>query len=416
MRQILCLLLCCTAAAAQTQTQHPQIVGWVSSPLLPASGAIQIQDVDNGCQAAKQLCSAILLNNPVLYAGGTAYDPRHQSLWVSDGRALVEVGLTTCKILCTPKPNIMQQGAVFSGLAVARKRGMLYHLESVPGYLGILPWNNSSCPPVPTKGGCFMQIDKSATAGGLAYDEVRDLLYYTVSTPGVTGPTNMLYVASPTNACNPICKVNLPVCGTSTLMGMITGLAYDPCTKQLYATDGQATMRLSMLDPQKCSLKLIDCCTKQAGGGLYQGLAVLRGWSQQNVGSSCVTQGCPYCPSLQTAFFGGDPALGNPDFGIQMSNGPSGSLGTLAIGLGNCTTGTPFLCGNLYLSLSSPILVLPMGTLQGNQCLATAQLKVPIPTNSNLCGIKVCLQSLAVCGGGGLYHALSQGLQFTLLP
>jgi hypothetical protein len=293
---------------------------------------------------------------------------------------------------------------------------MLYHLETSPGYLGILPWNNSTCPPVPTKGGCFMPLSKLSTAGGLAYDEVRDLLYYTVSTPGVTGPVNELFVASPTNACSLICKVNLPACGTSTLLGMVTGLAYDSCTKTLYATDGQATMRLSMLDPRKCSIRLLDCCTKQAGGGRYQGLAVVRGWTQQNVGNSCISKGCPYCPNLRTGVFGGDPALGNPDFGIEILNGPSGSLGTLAIGMGNCTAGIPFLCGNLYLSLVSPVTVIPMGKLVGNQCQARAQLKVPIPVNSNLCGIKICLQSLAVCGGGGASHALSQGLQLNLVP
>jgi len=119
------------------------------------------------------------------------------------------------------------------------------------------------------------------------------------------------------------------------------------------------------------------------GGGRYQGLAVVRGWTQQNVGNSCITKGCPYCPNLRTGFFGGDPALGNADFGIEILNGPSGSLGTLAIGMGNCTSGIPFLCGNLYVSLASPVTVIPMGKLAGNQCQATARLKVPIPVNSN---------------------------------
>ncbi|MHC4850669.1 MAG: hypothetical protein ACYTF5_01510 [Planctomycetota bacterium] len=384
--------------------------------MLPASGAIHIQDVDNKCQPATRLCSPVLLNNPILYAGGTAYDPRHQSAWVSDGRALVEVDLKTCKTICQPKPSIMRQNAVFSGLALARKRGMLYHLETEPGYLGILPWSNRTCPPIPTKGGCFMQLGKLDTAAGLAYDEVRDLLYYTVSTPGVTGPINTLYVASPTSGCQPLCKVTLPVCGTSLLFGKVTGLAYNPCTSTLYATDGQATMRLQMLDPRKCSIRLLGCCAKTTGGGLYQGLALIPGWTQTNVGKGCINKGCPFCTNLQTVLVGGDPTLGNPDFAIEIRNGPAGSPVTLGIGVGNCTGGMPFLCGNLYLPLTPPPILIPMGKLAGSQCQTSVRLGVPIPVDPKLCGVKVCLQSVAMCGSGGLAYALSPGLQFTLVP
>ena len=110
---------------------------------------------------------------------------------------------------------------------------MLYHLETSIGYLGILPWGNTMRPPLPTYGGCSLQIGSRDVAGGLAYDEVRDLLYYTVTT---TGPTNRLFVASALTRCQPICSVPLPRCTGGPSFGAVTGLAFDSCRSILYAT------------------------------------------------------------------------------------------------------------------------------------------------------------------------------------
>ncbi|MCB9869846.1 MAG: hypothetical protein H6837_08310 [Planctomycetes bacterium] len=391
----------------------PQVIGWVSSPLLPASGGLQLQDIDNKCQPAKVLCTNVLLNTTIAYAGGTAYDPRHQTVWVTDGRSLEEFDPMSCKSVCQAKPALMRAGAVFSGLAIANRRRMLYHLETMPGYLGILPWNNAVCPPVPTKGGCGLTLGAQDTAGGLAYDETRDLLYFTISTPTTTGVANTLLVASANNACVPTCKLAIPGSILTVPFGAVTGLAFNPCDDSLYATDGRVTLRLQV-DPVQCTIKLISTCAKQTGGGDYQGLALVPGWSRAAVGKSCVTKGCPSCPSLATTVFGGDPALGNPDFGIAVTGGPTGALAILAVGFGGCTPGSPFLCGALHLSPLTPIVLVPLGTMTGPQCAAEARIGVPVPVDAQLCGATLCLQSVALCGTATGDHALSAGLRLTL--
>jgi len=397
----LCIAATCFVALSLPQAvaqmaDTNQIVGWTNAPLLPASGNIDIQDIEGSCQAAKNLCSGVLLHNGLQYAGGSAYDPRHQSLWVSDGRAMEERALGSCSVLCKVTPSLMNSKAVVTGLAIADSSRRLYHLESTPGYLGILPWDNTRCPPIPTKGGCTMQLGATEIAGGIAWDEARNLLYFTVSQPGIVGWTNTLFVARSGMHCQPICKVPLTPCRRTP--EPVTGLAYDSWTHRLYAAQGRDTLVVDVQDPLKCVIKSLACCNKQWGSD-WAGLAVVPGWKQRSIDKSCLRQDCPVCTAMVSKLTGGDPSIGNQDFGLQLANGPAGRFALVVFGAGGCTKGLsiPVLCAPFYPNLSLLALSPPLTLTGTGTCLGSATAALPLPPDPGLCGATLCTQWIVFC-------------------
>ena len=135
------------------------------------------------------------------------------------------------------------------------------------------------------------------------------------------------------------------------------------------------------------------------------------GWTQIKKGTSCITKGCPFCNSLDTRLYGGTPSLGNPDFGVEVVNGPIGALAILGIGPSTCGKGLPFLCGTVWLP-SNFFPVFP-GTLSGGQCLAGLKVPLPVPVDATLCGQPICLQWLVACGSGSAV-GLTPAIQFSI--
>lgn len=382
-----------------------------------SKATIQIQDVDGGCRTAALRCSGVLPGLKPGGSGGSAYDPRHDSLWIADSLAIEEWALApACRKICTTKTVLMNPKASLRGLAIADRRGLLYVLESAPGYVGIRPWFLRSCPPVPTRGGCSLTLrDSRALAGGLAYDEFRDLLYFTVSRPAFVGWVTDLYVAPASNPCKAV-KSALGTCQTgANPWGPVTGLAYEACSKRLYATDGSDTLLVLLLDPLKLVWKSLGCCRK-GSAGTWTGLAVLPGWKRRDTGSGCSGKGCPFCGRIRQTLVGGIPSLGNPAFGLQVENGPIPGFGILLLGVGPCGKGLrlPFLCAPFFPSLAPPPLAILSGALSGKgQCLGSVRQPLPLPADPRACGLTLCAQWLVLCGAGsGL--ALSQAIEFTL--
>ncbi|MEZ5988975.1 MAG: hypothetical protein R3F30_07590 [Planctomycetota bacterium] len=406
------VFLCVPVLPGQV-TQARRLIGWTSSPLLPASGQLATQDVD-ACKPAQRACSGVLLNTTIPYAGATAFDPRHGSVWVCDDRTMEEWDPVSCQRLCSAQLHRMDQKASVSGFAIADARGMLYQLETRDGYAGILPWFVKDCPPTPTRGGCSLTLPARSVAAGLAYDEVRDLLYWTVSAPGVTGGyVNTLQVSSPGAACKPLATLALAGCGTPlNPFGMVTGLAYDTRDQRLYATDGRVTMIWRLDDPLKGVAKLLGCCDAGLSGGLFQGLAVAPAWARADYGSPCIGKGCPFCNQLGAGLVGGIPSLGNQAFGAIIERAPVPSFGVLLVGAG-CIKGVqyPPFCGSFHVPLAPPSLALPVGVVTGKgQCLGSLVAPLPIPVDTGLQGQSICLQWIIVCGVASGF-GMSQGIQ-----
>jgi hypothetical protein len=297
---------------------------------------------------------------------------------------------------------------VVSGLAIGDARRTLWHLETTPGYLGILPWDNSRCPPIPTKGGCTLPLAANEIAAGLAYDESTDLLFYTLSRPAVIGWSTTLIVADASNRCAPLCKIELRPCELN--WGPVTGLAFDACRRRLWATDGRSTLWLDFGDARKCEYKSGTCCLKQFGSA-WAGLDVIPVFHKEERGKSCLPKGCPFCPQMWAALSGGVPSLGNRDFGIDIAGGPTGRLAIPALGGGACTDGlsVPVLCGPFYPRLDA-LLLLPPATLTGlGTCDGAARLPLAVPTDRGLCGLVLCAQWLVLCDG---QLGVTQGIRF----
>ena len=95
---------------------------------------------------------------------------------------------------------------------------------------------------------------------------------------------------------------------------------------------------------------------------------------------------------------GGDPSPGNPDFGVQLLNAPGGSQVSYFLKPFGCAVGLPFLCGTVYAApgLIGPF-ILPNS---GAGCAASSTLPLPLPPDSTLCGLRVCVQSIIACPVG----------------
>jgi len=383
-----------------------RIVGWTPSTTTTAAGEVHVQDIDASCKPATPLLKA-MGQAASLWAGGTAYDPARQSLWVSDGRELQELRLSDGKVLCKLPAMIMSKSGIVSGLAVDRKGRKLIQLETAAGYAGLRSYSLKTCPPTALRDGCTTALPTNYYSGGLAFDDVENLVYFSVTKPGFQVPYNEVWVADRASRCKILCKVAVGGCvhfyGTDA-----KGLAYDACKKTLYMTFGAGTVPIQVVDPRKCQFKTGSCCTKQSAGN-FAGLAWVPGWSSFKKGTSCLTKGCPYCSKLGLDLVG-TPAIGNVDFGLSIHDGPTGAASIIAIGPMTCGKGTQFLCGAIWLPGGSfPFF---SGVLAGPQCQASTTLHLPVPVDTNLCGATLCVQGLIACGTSGF--GITEAIQFSI--
>ena len=400
---------------------HPQnsgrLIGYGQSASSKA-GEIHAQDVLKSCPPAFSVCTGILTspatsNTPV---GGSAWDSRTGLLWACDGTSLNAYALKGCSQQCSVQVVTMDSAATASGLAIAESKRQLWMLETRPGYVGLRPWSLVGCQAVPTRGGCsFPVTGHSMVAGGLAYDEGRDLLYFTVSEQQIVSWVHTLYVAPAKSggACQPICKYSLKYC--SLVQRAISGLAFDPWTQQLYATDGQYTRVLRVVDPRKCLFLDTGCCKKGMPQQDWLGLAWQPAFVATQFGTGCSGKPCANCPSPVHGMGAGSPSIGNPDFTLTLRAGPTGSYGIFIFSPGRCTkgVGVPFLCTAIYPAILPPPLLVGVGALQGrSSCDGSLDLPLPLPADANLCGAKLCTQWLMLCAGPGF--ALSNGLEWEI--
>lgn len=409
------VLLSSLSLRAQTvATDH--VVGWVPVPNARTT-RIELQDVRGGCKAARTMCPSRLLMPSEPHAGATAYDPRTQAVWVSDGRVLQRVALAGCREACATKLPLRDPKAVVTGLAISDAARLMWHLESRPGYFGFVLYDLRKCPPAPLRGGCSGTLAPLTRSAALAHDEPRGLLYYTESTPALVGWANAVVVARPGAPCKAICRIPLGFCNTARdPLFLVTGLAYDACSRVLYATDGQSTVTLRMDDPLRCRVTRLGCCKKQTRDR-FAGLAVVPGWRSRAVGKSCTGSGCRSCPGMRAGLAGGDPSLGNGDFAATLSGAPDGGQAFFVLGAGTCGAGVtlPILCGKIYPRLSpQPAVLGPFPLGGGTGCSGAARAALPIPVDPSLCGAALCAQWAVLCGAPPRGLGLSGAVEFTV--
>ena len=91
-----CLLISLPHLAQGPIVSQDTLVGW-AVPVSPSTnGSLDIQSTQK-CPHAKRVCKQMFQKTQFAWSGGTAYDPRHQSVWISDGAVLVEYQVKGCK-------------------------------------------------------------------------------------------------------------------------------------------------------------------------------------------------------------------------------------------------------------------------------------------------------------------------------
>ncbi|MHC5072293.1 MAG: hypothetical protein ACYTGO_17595 [Planctomycetota bacterium] len=417
---VLMTLVVTTAAMAQSNADT--LVGMTNN--ITSTGAtsldMQVPSFSN-CSAATSLGN-VGSHSGNAFAGGTAYDPRHQAVWASDGSSILLYRPSDKKILCQFKPTLQisqPRVGVVSGLAFSPSRRELYQLETITNQMALTIYdvtNITNCNPGVKKGGCIAKIGTPGeTAGGLAYDEVRDLFYYVTSWYGFARPGFTIYAAPRNNPCQLTSIMFSPCSDTAPAFGA----AYGACTRFLYIAKGNEINVVRMDDPlngktvNMNQLLKVGCCQKQ-NGHMWSGLALIPRWSSKRVGSSCLSAGCGTCSSMKLDLGGGAMILGNPDVALTIADAPTGGTAAFYISLGNCSNGVglPGLCGQVYPAIGGafPMLlgVFPLGG-QGGTCAGSLNFKLGgVPRDASLCGVSACSQFLIRCatGGAGLTNAL----------
>src|SRR5690606_27929224 len=210
--------------------------------------------VDTACTPARIACRS-LLGAPQPHAGGTAYDPRHDSVWISNGSAVQEIERASCNVRCQFSAQLMNPAAVVSGLAMLDGGRRLLQLETAAGYAGLRSYDATRCPPTPLRDGCSMSLPRDAFAAGLAVDPVAGIVFVAESRPTFIDWQTEVIAAPAAARCTDLCRATLPLCGPFyPRSGFVTRLAYDVCNRRLFATNGRHTQGLDVSDPLRCAM------------------------------------------------------------------------------------------------------------------------------------------------------------------
>lgn len=416
------LLLSTTSLLAQGQLV--QLVSDIQSPT--NNYTFYTQDIETGCKASVRGRPTIAsFRDPK--AGGMAYDPYGDAVWVSDGQKIRLQHRQTGVSFCDFNATVTSMGMV-TGLAYNAAKKHLYQLEvynnTTGQYYNVRTYDASSCPPKPLSLGCKgVAINGTgATASGLAYDAVRDLLYISTSLSGFGGWINNIEVVKPANPCVSVNTGNaIPVINCGRPGGPITGLAYSAESERLYATTTGTTRILGLTSPTTGTYIDITstvhnnvCCSHGLGQTFgIAGSAWLPDFEVMSVGKSCLAAGCGSCANLELDIEGGAPVIGNVDLAFVVRNGPASGNAVYYLSPGTCDAqgiSLPGLCGAIHPQIAGGFPLPVFGvTMGGSGCTGVATLKTGVPVSSSVMNITMCMQTLVVCAqnsGAGLTNAV----------
>jgi hypothetical protein len=345
------------------------------------------------------------------FVGGTAHDPRDRGTFVSNGLQYTKIDArsTACAPLCPvlPVPNTTPNNPV-TGMAYNEVTNTLFITDAS----NIIRWYSVG-------GGCQLTLINRCIAPvsaveiltGCATDDLNGLIFYSAVVPGVMG--GRVYVAPQTNPCAVICAHPILQCGANP-MTPLTGLAFDTCSRTLWATDGRMSVAHNF-DSTTCTLfPQYQCCINTSGDP-YVGLCILPS-TEAAAGPSCQSAPCPTCPTMRHEL-GADPTIGNPAFSLDLVNPPGATAAWLVLNVGPCAGPgvlSPPLCAPILVPFAPPWLTAgPFGTGgAAGTCTGNVVLPFPIPNSPMFCGLTLSSQFIGLCGGPGTF--VSNCLSWTI--
>jgi hypothetical protein len=385
--------------SAQISIDRGRLIGLAADTTAPSvtPPTVQRQVL---CRDAARVCAGI--GQPATaWAGGLAYNAARASIWQTQGTRMAEHAIDDCRRLCSvPAQLLLGPGSVATGLALVEGTGTLYQIESIPGTAALHQWSLANCPPQVTTSCRIALPSDRHLAGAVAVDRRSGFIYYATSVFGPTtiNPLNQILVARLADPCSVLCSFPVAACSPTQRLGPITGLALDECDLRLYATDGNNTVSLRSASATPCDYVVENCCPRgPAGSQSWFGLDI-EGVHPIPVGDSCLGGRCPDCNRMRLIAHG-DPAVGNPFFGISVVDGPAGGRAFLAFNVGRCTNQTvPFLCGPFYPDLNTlPPVIISLGVLGGAGCNGSLRSAIPVPVDYSLCEGALCFQGIVIC-------------------
>lgn len=351
----------------------------------------------------------------VAWAGGTAWDPATNTVWVTTGQLLGRYTMNGCGVSCPPAACPKSSPlAEATGLDVFAAANELWVIDDA----GWITRCTNACPPVViTSCNTGLALAGFTATTGIAVDGIRGLVFY--STADFAAGTGTIYAATLANPCVPFQAVAVFDCFNNP--NQITGIAVDAANAVLYWTNGRSTFDWSYsYNPSGPAVAFTPgtCCVQAAPlPDPYTDLSIRWG-AATSTGAPCANGACPACPMshvLRNA-----PLLGTTlQLGLDLA--PVSVPAWCVIGLGPCLA-----IGPMVPPLCGPVLVpLPAAGTLGLQftagssgsagtppCNGSTTFLLPLPPNSALAGTVLSSQCVTLCVPTGT--ALSNCLSWTL--
>lgn len=378
----------------------------IAGPTVAQTETIQIGPTRSGTLLAERIGSQVQIRCTLPgfavpptqpWAGGAAYDPILDAVWISDGTSLAAVDHATCSLVCGPMSwPLPQPGAVIVGLEVVESLGEVWILDSA----GDLHRARHGCPPL-LLSTCSTGLRQTAgrACGGLAVDEVQGFVFYTYS--NWTTQSTQVFIAPISAPCLPMLPpLNMINCPTDPPLRAVTGLAVDGCAHHLFFTDGAVSVVMGYLispfwwGAQPCGVRAI----LPGPNDPFIGLAV-RSRAATSLGTACASTGCAPCPLVHR--LANAPNFGNPAFALAIDGVPAGGFAWCLVGVYACSGPglfLPPLCGPLT---TGPLLGVlgPVFTGPGSGC---NQVRFTVPVTRAVCGWPYSSQGAILCTSAGL--------------
>ena len=213
-----------------------------------------------------------------------------------------------------------------------------------------------------------------------------------------------VHIASQQDPCNVFCSDPIVACATSqTLLGPLTGCAYDACEGEIWVTDGRTSVSL-VTGIIACQLAQTGCCQNPLLNDPYTGLCIEPS-TEYSTGGTCSAGSCDNSCN-PTHFLGnGDPVIGNIGFTMDATNLPANEVaatffnGGIADPVGYLVPG---FCEEIHVPLTPSLLSFAQSTGGGVGCSGSTSLNFSIQADPATCGLTITTQVLGICTSGGL--------------